>query len=457
METKAISMPAEVGTIISRLNDNGFQAYIVGGCVRDSILGKQPPDWDITTNAKPEAVKELFSKTYDTGIEHGTITVVVNQNSFEVTTYRIDGEYIGNRRPASVEFTSSLSEDLSRRDFTVNAIAYHPSEGLLDPFNGLQDISLGIIRAVGDANHRFNEDALRMLRAVRFSAQLDFSIEGKTFESIKQNSHLIQNISRERVRTELSKILVSDHPEKFALLKDAGLLKYILPEFEKCFEVDQNHPYHIYNVAFHSLKAVSCISNSEVLRWTMLLHDTGKAETRTTDKKGIDHFYGHPYKSVRLAGSILNRLRFDKKSISRICRLIEYHDRDIMPTSKAVRKAVKAAGADIFEDLLKVKEADKRAQNPEAAPKRLVELNQIRKIYDEIIKNKECLNLKDLALDGTDLINMGFKPGKEIGLALNKLLDCVVENPEMNTREQLADLARDLRSSIRHSGNVDRV
>lgn len=438
----SINLPQEVEFILNILNEASFEAFIVGGCVRDRILGNTPKDWDITTNAKPEEVRKLFEKTIDTGIKHGTVTVLINNQNFEVTTYRIDGKYTDNRRPESVEFTSSLECDLSRRDFTINAIAYHPIKGFVDPFGGITDINNCTIKTVGNAAERFNEDALRMLRAIRFSAQLNFNIEANTLEAIIASTLLIHNISPERIRDELTKILVSVHPEKLQLLRDTGLLRLILPEFDACFETTQNHPYHKYNVAMHSIKAVSSIDAETALRWTMLLHDIGKHVTKTTDKNNIDHFYGHPHESMIAAKSILERLRFDNKTINKISRLIKHHDRAIAATDKSIRKAIQAVGDDVFLDLLKVEEADAKAQNLELSAEKLNKLDKIEQIYLEIKEKRQCLELKHLAVNGDDLINLGFKPGLEIGTILNKLLDLVIENPALNNKETLIQLVK---------------
>jgi tRNA nucleotidyltransferase (CCA-adding enzyme) len=438
-----LDLPEEAFQIIQVLNKNGHRAHVVGGCVRDSILGRKPGDWDITTSAKPETVKTLFPKTIDTGIKHGTVSVLLKGKRFEVTTYRIDGEYVDNRRPDCIEFTTSIVLDLSRRDFTINAIAYHPLEGLIDPFNGLMDIKNRIIKTVGNACDRFKEDALRMLRAIRFSAQLNFAIESATLEAMKSNNHLIQNISFERIRDELTKILISDHPDKFVLLKDTHLLEHIMPEFCACFETPQKNPYHVYNVAEHILKAVANIENEEVLRWIMLLHDIGKTITRTTDEMGIDHFYGHEEESVRISGKILRKLKFNKKSIDIILRLIKHHDRVIEPNVKAVRRAVSVVGKDIFEDLLKVKKADNQAQNPEFCQDRLKNLERIKNIFQNIKEKQECLGIKDLEINGHDLIALGYRQGKEIGIVLNRLLQTVLENPDMNSKDRLIQKARE--------------
>lgn len=435
-----IDIAKEALYIIQVLNNNEYEAYIVGGCVRDGIMGIMPADWDITTNAKPDTVKMLFEKTVDSGVRHGTVTVIINGRYFEVTTYRIDGEYTDNRRPVNVSYTDSLKEDLSRRDFTINAVAYHPDVGLIDPFNGIRDIESAILRTVGEPEGRFLEDALRMLRAIRFAAQLNFDIDMGTQQSIKDNSYLIKSISSERIRDELTKILVSPNPEKFILLKDTGLLQFILPEFEECFLTQQNNPYHKYNVAMHILKSVSHVENDRVLRWTMLLHDIGKPASKTTDDKGVDHFYDHADNSIKIAKGVLERLKFENKTIQLILRLIKHHDYDIKPDYLYVRRAVVKIGEDIFLSLLKVKEADKKAQSPDKLTSGLENLSRIKEIYFDIKIKKQCLGIKDLAVDGNDLIDSGLVPGREIGGILKYMLQKVVENPELNTKEKLLNL-----------------
>lgn len=427
-----LKLPEEVEKIIKKLNDNSFKAYIVGGCVRDSILNKQPKDWDISTSATPDEIKSLFDKTIDTGLKHGTVSVVLDNKVTEVTTFRTINPHDN----------ISLFTDLSYRDLTINALAFHPSEGLFDPHSGADDIKSALIRAVDNPNERFKEDPLRMLRAVRFSATLGFDIEKATLDAIKNNSALIKNTSQERIRDELNKILVSEQPFKFTLLRDTDLLKYILPEFDLCFDVTQNHPYHIFNVALHSLHAVSQIENEVVLRWTMLLHDTGKALTKSTDKEGIDHFYAHPEKSTQIAKTVMERLKFDNKTVTRVCHLIKHHDRRIQPDIRSVRKSASVVGKDSFIDLLKVQEADKRSQNPEFLNSRLQDLYKIREIYTDIINERHCLNIKDLQINGNDLVDLGYEQGKEIGYILEKLLYTILEKPELNTHEDLIKIAK---------------
>ncbi len=437
-----IKIPEEVLHILKVLNDNDFEAYIVGGCVRDSLLGIKPEDWDIATDAPPKEVCRVFDKTVETGIKHGTVTVLLNKKNYEVTTFRLDGKYSDNRHPDNVVFTGSIKEDLGRRDFTINAIAYNPVMGIVDPHDGIKDIADGLLKTVGNPDRRFAEDGLRMLRAVRFSAKYGFEIDESTMESIRKNNTLIKKISMERVRDELTGILVSTEPLKFILLRDAGLLQHLIPEFEVCFHTIQNNPYHIYNVAVHSLYAVSFIESEKHLRWTMLLHDMGKPTSKSTDEKGIDHFYGHPEKSVRIAKCILKRLKFDNDFTDKVLRLIKQHDREIKAEPEYVRRAVSKVGDDIFPDLFKVKEADCRAQNPDIIKSKLENISKLREIYESEKQQNKCMSIKELAVNGHDLINIGFSQGREIGVALNKLLQRVIKNPSLNEYSKLIEIAR---------------
>ncbi len=441
------SIPGNVKYILDTLNEHKYQAFIAGGCIRDSILGREPEDWDITTNALPGEVKGIFPKTIDTGIKHGTVTVMLDNCGYEVTTFRIDGEYTDFRRPQSVTFTSSIEDDLSRRDFTVNAIAYSQATGIVDPFGGIGDIGDRIIRTVGNPDQRFGEDALRMLRAIRFSAQLNFSIDGSVLRSMEKNHRLIENISKERIRDELTKILLSDNPFCLSLLMDTKLIKYTLPEFEPCFLTEQNNPYHVYNVALHTLHSVNNIEKDKTLRWTMLFHDFGKPPAKTTDSKGIDHFYSHQPLSAKLAKAAMERLRFDKKSTDQILLLVKYHDMQIRAEKKSVRRAIAKIGEDMFESLLKVIEADNKAQNPEYLKERISKLMDIWKIYREIIEEKQCTSLRSLSVNGDDIIALGIKPGKIIKELLEYLLEKVIEEPRLNEKDILLELVRQKHSA----------
>ena len=337
---KKIEMPAGARYIIEQLNNSGYEAFIVGGCVRDSLLGKNPSDWDITTSATPYQVKELFARTIDTGIQHGTVTVLVDRKitgnmgeagatseyAFEVTTYRVDGIYEDHRRPKEVSFTSNLDEDLKRRDLTINAMAYNDEQGVIDIFGGVKDLKAGIVKCVGNPTDRFDEDALRILRAVRFAAQLDFQIEEETKIAMKKQCGFLKDISAERIQVELTKLIISDNPRKLVEAYELGLTAIILPEFDRMINTPQNNPHHLYNVGLHTIKVMENIPKNMVLRYTALLHDSGKPETRTTDEKGIDHFYGHQEISSKITVEVLRRLKLDNNTIDATKKLVLYHD-----------------------------------------------------------------------------------------------------------------------------------
>ena len=435
-----IQLPETVHHIIEIIQAAGYEAYAVGGCIRDSILGKKPNDWDITTSAKPEEIKKLFKRTIDTGIQHGTVTVVIEKESFEVTTYRIDGKYEDSRHPKEVTFTSDLAEDLRRRDFTINAIAYNEKDGLIDLFGGIRDMEEGIIRCVGDARERFGEDALRMMRAVRFSAQLGYRIEEKTREAIKELAPTLQKISAERIQTELVKLLVSDHPDYLRIAYETGITAYILPEFDLCMKTKQNNPHHCYDVGEHILHTLSYVDADKILRLGMLFHDIGKPQTLTVDEEGITHNHGHALVGEEMTEKILRRLKFSNEIIDKVKRLVRYHDRDIEPVTKNVRHAISQIGEDIFALLFSVKYADIMAQSGYLREEKLQNLKEVKVIYDQILEKGDCLSLKDLAVSGNDLIAMGMKPGKEIGETLHKLLQVVLDDPGYNQKDYLLSL-----------------
>ncbi len=446
---KTIHLPEAVQEIIHTLNRAGFEAYIVGGCVRDSLLGREPKDWDITTSARPEEVKALFPHTFDTGIKHGTVTVRRGGASYEVTTYRVDGNYTDHRRPDQVAFSSNLREDLLRRDFTINAMAYHPEHGLVDLYQGLEDLEQGTIRCVGNAADRFQEDALRMLRALRFSAQLGFSIDPVTYQAIGILKALIRHVSWERIRDEMTKILISDHPEVLRQAYDTGLTQYILPEWKAMVETDQHHPYHAYTVAEHTIKAVQAIEADPILRWTMLLHDIGKPAAHTVDTAGVDHFVGHVEEGIVLAGRVMNRFKFDNASKNKILTLIRFHESHPILSHRFIRKIMAAVGPEQYLDLLKVQEADAKAKNPEYGQAELEIIRKSRLMYEEICKNGDPVSLKMLAVTGKDLIDIGFERGPGIGRILALLLDQVLEDPSLNRKEFLLDVAQRLLDSGR--------
>lgn len=432
-----IKLPDKVSKIIDRLTAAGYEAYAVGGCVRDSVLGREPNDWDITTSAKPMEVKQLFSRTIDTGIKHGTVTVMLDKQGFEVTTYRIDGDYEDGRHPKQVTFTACLEEDLKRRDFTINAMAYNEQTGLVDIFGGMQDIQRNVVRCVGDAQERFTEDALRMLRAVRFSAQLGYQIEEGTKKAIRSMAPNLKLISAERIQAELVKLVISHHPDYLRTAYETGITAQILPEFDLCMNTAQNNPHHCYNVGEHILHAMQEIEADKVLRLGMLFHDIGKPQTLTIDEAGIIHNKGHADAGERIAKDVLRRLKFDNDTLEKVVKLVRYHDQEIGLTASGVRRAVNRIGEDIFPMLFAVRYADIQAQSNYMREEKLEKLAQLRELYDGICRRQECISLKDLAVTGSDLIALGMPPGREIGELLKELLDLVLENPHKNTRDEL--------------------
>ena len=449
-----IQIPKKVEYIIDILMKHGYEAYAVGGCVRDSILGRVPEDWDITTSAKPEEVKKLFHRTIDTGIQHGTVTIMIDKEGFEVTTYRIDGEYEDSRHPKNIEFTSNLEEDLKRRDFTINAMAYNHKSGLVDIFGGIWDLEKKIICCVGTAKDRFSEDALRILRAVRFAGQLGFEIEEQTREAIVEMASTLKNISAERIRVELDKLLVSNHAELLKEASKTGICQVVLPEFDLMLEKEQNNPHHIYTVGEHSLCSVLFLNDEykklsyydrklhSILAWTMLLHDVGKPECYTEDENGIGHFYGHAKKSAEIAKKILKRLKFDNYTIDIATRLIKWHDYKFYLDEASIRKSANKIGIDIMDLLFVVKRFDILAQNPDTHKEKLETLEQAKQLYEEIKRKQQCLTLKNLAVNGNDLIEAGFQKGKQLGEILNFLLEQVLEEPSLNKKESLILLAK---------------
>ncbi len=432
-----MKLPNNVKCIIHTLEEAGFEGYAVGGCVRDTLLGKIPDDWDITTNASPLQVKELFKRTIDTGIQHGTVTVLLDKETYEVTTYRIDGEYEDSRHPKEVTFTSNLTEDLKRRDFTINAMAYNDKSQIVDAFGGMQDLQDKVIRCVGDPRERFSEDALRMMRAVRFSGQLGYSIEEKTGQAVAELAPSLSRISAERICTELIKLMLSPHPDYLRKAYELGMTKVFLPEFDAAMQTKQNNPHHCYSAGEHILHSLTYVREDKLLRLAMLFHDLGKAVTKTVDENGIDHFYGHVEKSAEIADKRMKSLRFDNDTRQKVVRLVKYHDLKIEPTKKAVRRAIVKVGEDLFERLLEVKHADFLSQSMYKREEKEEGLRQITEIYHQILEEKECICLKDLAVNGSDLIAVGMKPGRQIGDTLKQLFDLVLEDPSCNTKEFL--------------------
>lgn len=431
--------------ILDTLETHGYTAYIVGGAVRDLLLGKAPHDYDIATSALPFQVKAIFKRTVDTGLSHGTVTVLDGKTACEVTTFRTDGNYQDCRHPEQVFFVDSIEADLARRDFTVNAMAYHPERGLTDPYGGREDLEKKLLRTVGNPELRFREDALRMLRAVRLSATMDFSLDEETFSAIRKCALLIRRISAERARTELDLLLCSPHPERLYLLHESGLMRYLLPEVEACFGVEQKNKYHIYDVGRHILEAVIYTPCESILRWAALLHDIGKPLCQSTDANGIIHFYGHHRESVRLANDILHRFRMEHSAISDILTLIENHDVRIDATLPGVKRMMAKTGASLFDKLLLLQEADNHAKNMQYFEEKKARLTECRRLYRQVLSEHQPYLLSDLAVGGRDLIRIGFRPGKELGDVLKALLDEILLHPEKNRQDYLLPRARELR------------
>ena len=439
-----IQLPEKVKYIISQLEQAGFEAYAVGGCVRDCLLGRNPNVWDVTTSAKPLEVKAVFGHTIDTGIQHGTVTVMLERVGFEVTTYRIDGEYEDSRHPREVIFTANLIEDLKRRDFTINAFAYNDKSGIVDAFHGMKDLSDGVIRCVGEASERFDEDALRILRAVRFSAQLGFMVAEETKVAIKILAPNLRHISAERIQAELVKLLMSDHPDALRDAYELGITKAVLPELDAAFATAQQNPHHQYTVGEHLMQSLLHIQADKSLRLAALLHDIGKPKVRMTDGEGIDHFHGHVEVSEQMAAGILRRLKFDNDTITKVQKYIRYHDYKPEPNARAVRRAVNKIGAEYFEQVMALWRADTLAQSSYERQQKLAHIDAVEQLYTEIMESNQCISLKTLEITGNDLIALGVPKGKQIGVLLNQLLEEVLQEPGHNTHEYLMQKAREI-------------
>ena len=441
-----INIPAEANELIHTLQNNGHSAYIVGGCVRDSILGRTPHDYDICTSATPSEMLEIFKdkKIIETGLQHGTVTVVVNGEPYEITTYRIDGTYSDNRRPDTVIFTDKLVEDLRRRDFTINAMAYNDEEGLIDPFNGLEDIKYKKINCVGSAKERFEEDALRILRAIRFAAQLEFTIMPGTDWEIHKQYKSLENISIERINSEFCKIASSDSfCVELLLYKDVFSL--FIPELKDMFDFPQNNPWHVWNVFGHTIHAIEyCDSDDLTVRLAVFFHDFGKPHSYQDGEDGIRHFKGHGKVSADITDAIMKRLRFDNETRNDVVELVYYHDATFEVGKKYVKRWLNKIGEKQFRRLLQVKKADNKAQNLELSSDGIAELSKIESLIDEVLQEEECFSLKDLAVNGKDLIGVGYKTGKELGNTLNKLLQLVIDGDCPNEKEKLLQEAESL-------------
>ncbi len=439
-----IHIPDAAAKVLGRLHEAGYEAYVVGGCVRDSILGLVPDDWDITTSASPEQVRALFRRTIDTGIEHGTVTVRMDHQSLEVTTYRIDGTYADHRHPDQVHFTDDLREDLRRRDFTINAMAYSDEDGLIDLFGGMDDIRRGIVRCVGDPEERFTEDALRIFRAVRFCAKLGYSLDKDTKEAAARMAPSLAMVSAERIRTELEKLLLSPHPEMIMTAWECGITRVILPEFDAEMEAVQNNAHHRITVGEHTVRTLMASEPEKDLRLTMLLHDCGKPLCQTQTPDGVYHYHGHAKPGALKAQEVLERLKYDRATQRRVVQLVRWHSLYPELTDEGVRRSVVQIGEDLFPTFLKVKRADICGQNPEVQEEKLRYMDRVEEIYRGILERGDCLSLKSLAVTGDDLIRAGCPRGKQIGEILQALLDEVLSDPDANDKEHLLGEAKRL-------------
>jgi len=443
-----IKIPNEVQYIIETLQKSGYEAYIVGGCVRDRILGKEPKDWDICTPSLPEQTMKCFAEHHiiETGLQHGTVTLMLNHIPFEITTYRIDGQYSDNRRPDKVEFVSSLKADLSRRDFTINAMAYNPNEGIVDYFGGMDDLNTGIIRCVGDAGQRFREDALRIMRALRFASVLSFSIEEDTSKAMLENKILLKNIAVERIASEINRMITGNGVSNI-LLKHLPVITEVIPEIAPMNGFEQNNSYHCHDVLHHSLFSIDHAPKNIVLRLAMLFHDIAKPQCYT-ESNGIGHFYGHPQVSSDMAKTILLRLKYDNDTIKDVTELVFYHDANIQPDIKHVKRWLNKIGEEKLRQLIEVKKADAMAQSVYYQKEKLGTLDKISDLLNEIIEQQQCFSLKDLAVNGKDLLAVGFEEGVEIGAALNRLIEMVIDEQVENDKHELLRIAEKLLKGV---------
>ena len=443
-----IQLPHNVQTALDALNKQGYEAYVVGGCVRDFLLGKQPTDWDITTNAQPENVLEIFSgyKTVPTGIQHGTVTIIIDDMPLEITTYRLDGAYLDGRRPETVTFTSSLQEDLRRRDFTINAIAYHPTAGFTDTFSGMADLDAGRICCVGDPERRFTEDALRILRALRFSSVLGFSIDKITAQTIHRLAPLLRRISPERIAMELKKLLGGKNVQQ-VLLEFADVLCVVLPELQPMIGLRQDNPYHHLTVYEHTVETVASVENTSVLRLTMLFHDCGKPNCYTRDLMGLDHFRGHPAISVILAERAMNRLHLDKQTIRCVKTLIQHHDDTLRNDDGSLLRLLHRFGPEMAHQLVQVQRADVLGQHPDKLD-RLHFLDDIDQRLTQLVQSGACYQLADLHITGDDLLQIGYPAGRVVGDTLLALLEEVMDGTCANEPIALQKHARERLKNI---------
>ena len=433
---------------MERLEQAGFACYIVGGAVRDWLAGGKPHDYDLCTAATPEQTERIFSDLHviETGLKHGTVTIVMDGEPIEITTFRTEGAYSDGRRPDSVAFVTDITQDLARRDFTVNAMAWSPRRGLCDPFGGKEDLARKHIRCVGDAETRFQEDALRILRALRFASTRGYEIEAQTAQALRDNRHRLTHVSAERITAELLQI-VSGAYAGAVCMEFAEIFAEILPEIAPMMGFQQCNPHHKYDVWEHSVRAMESIRPEPLLRLTMLFHDAGKPGTFSMDERGIGHFYGHPAVSYDIAQQAVKHLRLPVQQEQKLLYLVRHHDTPLGCTLRSVRRKLAVHGEEIYRSLLAVKKADCIGQG--TAPQNLTELLQTEALLEQVLQENSCLTRKDLAVNGHDLMEWGIS-GQEIGRYLSEMLNRVLDNPACNTREQLREIFDQLQTQENH-------
>jgi len=430
-------VPPQVNTALDLLTAAGYEAYLVGGAVRDYVReNRQGKDWDITTNALPEEVERVFAgyRLIETGLKHGTVTVVIDGEPLEITTYRVDGSYSDHRRPDSVSFTRSLREDVERRDFTMNALAYNPSVGIVDLVGGVKDIEAKILRCVGNPDRRFQEDALRILRALRFAAVFGLEIEPATAEAAHKNRTLLKEIAAERIQVELTKMLCGECIQE-VLAKYSDILAVVIPELEPMFGFEQQNPHHNSDVWYHTVKVVANAPAEPVMRWTALLHDVGKPHCFSLDEQGIGHFFGHASKSTAIADELLQRLRFDNATRERITLLVKNHDTPLPSDERGVKRLMNRLGSEAALQIVDIHRADTVGQHPDCAY-RYAEFDEIQAMMQKVIDEQACFSVKNLAINGNDLLAKGLR-GKQVGEVLQKSLNAVMDGEVLNEKSEL--------------------
>ncbi len=434
-----MELPQQVQWVLGRLEQKGFQAYAVGGCVRDTLLGRTPSDWDICTSALPWQVQQCFEDqtVLETGIAHGTVTLVLEHRLYEITTYRVDGSYADHRRPEQVRFVAELEQDLARRDFTINAMACGLDGQIRDPFGGREDLGAGVVRCVGQAQRRFEEDALRILRALRFASVLDFAVEAHTLNAARSHCQELGLVSAERVFAELDRLICGQGAGR--VLKECGdVLTAVLPEIRPCMGFDQQNPCHDRDVWAHTVDALDMAPQQRVLRWALLLHDLSKPECFTLDKKGVGHCFGHQEKSAQLAHSIFRRLKAEKRLEQQVCQLIQLHDANLPTDDRGARKWLNRLGEEQLLRLIAMKKCDIKAH---ASVPKMQNYARILAEFEQqvgiVLKEKSCFCLADLAIRGSDLLALGVPEGPEVGRLLAQLLEQVMEGSLPNQKQAL--------------------